>query len=171
MTREEYKSLVRDRFIYGLRGSINRSNYDFKSLEDFHEVYKKVEPLMLRQLTDDFDINNCIIVIPINTDYGTNYLWNNRQIVDSHNTHSVTLRYKLHEMGMKEYDGKSLLDNTQKNTAMFVIDNGVVYCSAGNYPSADPLSPFYITPNKMIETKLLENKSIFFSGFILERLK
>lgn len=170
MTKQEYQFLIKTRFISKFRGELNRSVYDFKSSEDFLEVYKKVEPIMLKQLTDDFDINNCIIVIPINTGYGANYLWNNKQIVDSHCTHSVCLRYKLHEMGMKEHDGKSLLKNTQVKTSMFVIDNGVVYCSAGDYPSAYPFDIFFM-PNENANSKLIENKQIFFSGFILERLK
>ena len=171
MTTDEYKLLIREGFISKWRGSLKRAYADFSSREKFQETYKKVEPVMLKQLTDDFDINNCIIIIPVNTGYGANYLWNNREIVDSHCTHSVNLRYILHKMGMKEYNGKSLIDNTQRTTAMFVINDGVVYCSYGDYPTAYPLDAFYITPNKTINPKLLDNKPIFFSGFILKRLK
>lgn len=170
MTVNEYKSLVGEGFVLPFRGELKRG-HTFESQEKLGSILNKVKPIMMKQLTDDFDINNCIIILPINTGYGSNFLWNNRQIVDSHCTHSVNLRYKLHEMGMKEFDGKSLLDNVQKSTAMFVIDNGIVYCSAGDYPTANPLTKIFITSNKTIDQKILKDKPIFFSGFLLERLK
>ena len=169
MTVSEYNRLVELGFIDYYTGCVNYS-HSSPSLEKFKSVKPQVELIMMKQLVDDFDIRNCIIIIPVNTNYGINFLWDNRNIVDSHCTHAVTLRYKLHEMGMKEYDGKSLIENAQSSTAMFVIDNGVVYCSSGNYPSANPTKPMWITPNESI-TKPLENKSIFFSGFALKRIK
>jgi hypothetical protein len=57
MTTYEYNELVKNGLVSSFRGNLNRSSFDFKDRQHFEEVYKKVEPIMLKQLTDDFDIN------------------------------------------------------------------------------------------------------------------
>lgn len=160
MTEKEYKFLIQKRFVNQSFGSL--ISYWSKEERNVYHDIEEIRPILMKQLTDDYDIKNCVITIPVGTGYGVNYLWNNRSIVDSHCTHIVDLKYILHKMGMRYENGKTLKSDIQSNVAMLVIHNGVVYVDP---VSANPLSPIHI------KADIIKGKDIFFSGFILNRLK
>jgi len=171
MTPHEYKQLIEMGFIDKNFGEVCFYSSNYMKPKAYN--IDKIRDIMLKQLTDEIDINNCIIVIPVATQYGTNYLWNNRQIVDSHCTHIVDIGYFLDKKGLKKHNGESLLVDVrkQKSIPMLIIDNGVIH-TVGTY--SNPLHNilyYYGGESKEIDMNIVKDKAIFFSGFALERLK
>ena len=125
-----------------------RQNYD----------YKAIEAELMKQMTCEFDPKNCVILFPLATKCGTTMLFNKREIVIDHCTYILNIADFLKSKGVVWEDGsKFKVDQCSPRTPMLIINNGL----ARRVETANPL----------FEGESVKDKEIFFSGFLVERIR
>lgn len=152
----DYKKLIDCNFISRYDGSVVRY-YSQEEMSNNYD-YKEVEAELMKQLTCDFDYNNCVILFPLATRYGTSMLFNNRQIVIDHCTYVLDIGYFLKSKGVTWKDGSKLkVDASFPRTPMLFIENG--------------FAEIIDTANALKISDRIGNKEILFSGFLVDRLR
>lgn len=169
MKNVDYQNLVNDKFLSMYDGSIKW----YFSPDERPYNYSDVNNLLCNDL-DINDINDIIILFPLNTNCGTTMLFKNREIVVDHCTYFLRICVILNELGIKFKNGDSLRDDKycQKGFSQLIIKDGIASISTN---SANPLSTPYGSDNyndihitKEEHSKLDWSKTeIMFSGFFL----
>jgi hypothetical protein len=152
----DYKKLVDCNFVSRYGGQVTWYFSQEERAENYD--YKEVESELMKQLTCDFDNNNCVILFPLATRYGTTMLFNNGQIVIDHCTYVLDIGYFLKSKGVTWKDGSKLkVDSSFPVTPMLFIENG--------------LAEIINTANPLGISDRVGDKEIFFSGFLVNRLR
>jgi len=157
MTLNDYKKLADCGFVWPYAGGILYSYWSPADRARRHNL-KDVELELMKQLTCDFDYNNCVILFPLEMGYGTTMLFNNREIVIDHCTYVLDIADFLKSKGVTWSDGKKFkVDQCFPKTPMLIVNNGI----ATIHPNSNPLT----CANKV------GKKEIFFSGFLVNRIR
>jgi len=171
MNLEEYKSLQ----ITGKDGYL----WNFRYIDPDRREHIKRE--LMKQLTCDIDINNVIILFPLNAG-GSNPIIND--IVIDHCTNIICVLSILKKHGIKWKDGQNLdyYNRQSLNAGMVIVEEGLASIATNADPKYPKLhwnknkeSIYWSTPSKRekklrkILKKQLPEKEIIFSGFFKER--
>lgn len=152
----DYKKLIDCNFVSRYGGQVTWY-WSQEEMADNYD-YKEIESKLMKQLTCDFDYNNCVILFPLATRFGTTMLFNNRQIVIDHCTYVLDIGYFLKSKGVTWKDGSKLkVDASFPLTPMLFIENG--------------LAEIIDTANPLGISDRVGDKEIFFSGFLVDRLR
>jgi len=177
MNIEEYKELQKCGFISNFRGEIINLPFDPNDVPYDRE---KVAKTLYKQLNEEVDFKNVIILFPLATGFGRNGLFGKDKICIDHPSYIVSVREILRKAGIKFKSGEELNDEKyrQNSFSLLVVHNGEAYVSS---IYTDPLNScinYLCSERKDIknihinqsEIKNLDihNKKIFFSGFFKE---
>lgn len=157
MKLSDYQKLADCSFVWPYTGG---SIYRYWSSEERaarHNI-KDVEADLMRQFDCKFDYNNCVILFPLAMGYGDSLLFNNREIVIDHYIYVLDIAHFLKSKGVVWKDGSDfVVDQCFPTTPALVIHKG----RATIMPNANPLS----------FKKQVGTKEIFFSGFLVNRIR
>lgn len=123
--------------------------------------YQEINDKLCKQLTCNFDYNNCVILFPLACG-GTSCLFNQGKVVIDHCTYPLDIVDFLNSKNV-EWEGGILKSGQHLyGTTMIIVENGVAKLfKKFGYHDADPTQ----------KSKEVGDKKIFFSGFLVNRIR
>lgn len=196
MNKETYQSLIDCRFISKEFGYVH--GYSGNSCPFYK--YADVSAKLYKQMEEEIDPKNIVIMFPLGTNYGDNGFYgpgdnqhNSRKVLIDHCTYFLDVSSALDKFGVVFKNGKKLTDEkyTQMRIAMLIVQNGKAYAVDS---SANPWSnnltynqsasfnenPLYNHAEIKLDDKDVRsrknkidptNKNVMFSGFFVRRMK